>query len=164
MSTNHQHCYWLILKMKQKSYCCMHWNIRTKILCQAAKCQSVLFVAIKTASCPLSVTLQWKWLSTLTLKRHSLTHMSDYPKFACIKMTYYAGKEMDSISVKITNTNIAKITVKICPDVLYNQFYFSQKKTLFSLALRLLLACHCSSVTGLAWRHVSFELFWGVSQ
>lgn len=57
---------------------CMHSSIRTIILCQGAKCQSALFVAIKTASCSLSVTLQWKWLSTLTLNRHSLNHMSDY--------------------------------------------------------------------------------------
>lgn len=63
---------------------------------------------------------------------------------------------MVSINVKILNTNAAKITVKMLlsniflPDVLYNHFYVLQKRNIFSLAVRLLLACHCISVIGLA--------------
>lgn len=70
--------------------------------------------------------------------------------------------------LKNPSTHIAKTTVKIkmlhiflsnifLPGVLYSQAEFyvlrkkiKNKKNIFSLAVRLLLACHCISVIGLA--------------
>lgn len=81
---------------------------------------------------------------------------------------------MNSIGAQIQNINIPEITVQMFlsnfffffyPDVLLNQFYFCQKEEKKKSLVRLLGCCWpVIALLSLAWRRVSFELFWGVSQ
>lgn len=78
---------------------------------------------------------------------------------------------MDSIGAQIQNINIPEITVQM----FLSNFFLSRcavKSVLFlskrrkkNSLVRLLGCCWpVTALLSLAWRRVSFELFWGVSQ